>query len=194
MAKVVAPLGSFSASGKIGKSLVFFSHLGRNVVRGLVTPANPQTTTQGDSRLLLGAIGRSAKAVVRLSDWYTDASTVTPAGQTWVSYLIRNVVAIYGNGNTGVSALNTAFEAHTKDAIFQSKAIAAGLSDLTISYASVGDVTITAGAQLYALAAHTMNIKASNPSLFARAPYTTALASWTSANIVAFVDDLQVVA
>lgn len=191
MAKVTAPLGSFSASGKIGKSLVFFSHLGRNVVRGLVTPANPQTETQGDSRLLLGAIGRAAKAVVRPSDWYTDASTVTPAGQTWVSYMIRNVLAIYGNGATGVAALNTAFEGHTKVAIFQSQAVAAGLQDLTISYAAAGEQTITAGAQLYAIAAHTMNMKASNPSLFNRAPYTTALASWSSANIVAFVDDLQ---
>lgn len=191
MAKVTAPLGSFSASGKIGKSLVFFSHLGRNVVRGLVTPANPQTETQGDSRLLLGASARAAKAVVRPSDWYTDASTVTPAGQTWVSYLVRNIQEIYGKGATGVAALNAAFEGHTKDAVFQSQAIAAGLSDLEISYAAAAEQTITAGAQLYALAAHTMNIKASNPSLFARAPYTTALASWTSANIVAFVDDIQ---
>lgn len=194
MAKVVAPLGSFSASGKIGKSLVFFSHLGRNVVRGLVTPANPQTETQGDSRLLLGALGRAAKAVVRPSDWYTDASQVTPAGQTWVSYLIRNAIQIYGSGNTGVAALNAAFEGHTKDTVFQSQAIAAGLSDLTVSYATVGDVEITAGAQLYALAAHTMNMKASNPSLFNRAPYTTALASWSTANIVAFVADIQEVA
>lgn len=194
MAKVVAPLGSFSASGKIGKSLVFFSHLGRNVVRGLVTPANPQTVTQGDNRLLLGALSRSSKAVVRPSDWYTDANTVIPSGQTWVSYMVKNAINIFGKGAVGVAALNAAYVAHTKDAIFQSQAIAAGLSDLTISYAAVGETTITAGAQLYAIAAHTMNIKASNPTLFARAPYTTALASWTSANIVAFVDDLQSVA
>lgn len=193
MAKVVAPLGSFSASGKIGKALVFFSHLGRNVVRGLVTPANPQTEGQGDSRLLLGAIGRAAKVVVRPSDWFTDANQVTPAGQTWVSYFIRNVIQIYGPGATGVSALNTAFEGHDKDTVFQSAAVAAGLSDLTIEYAATGEQTITAGAQLYALAAHTMNMKASNPSLFNRAPYTTALASWTTANINAFVDDLQTV-
>ncbi len=191
MAKVVAPLGSFSASGKIGKSLVFFSHLGRNVVRGLVTPANPKSETQGDNRLLLGALSRSSKAVVRPSDWYTDANTVTPSGQTWVSYLVKNVINIYGKGAAGVAALNSAFEGHTKDSVFQSQAIAAGLSDLEISYAAAGHTTITAGAQLYAIAAHTMNLKAANPTLFARTPYTVALASWTSANIVAFVDDLQ---
>lgn len=198
MTKVVAPLGSFSASGKIGKALVFFSHLGRNVVRGLVTPANPQTETQGDSRLLLGAIGRSAKAVVSASpalptgsNWYVDANPLTPAGQTWVSYLIRNIISIYGSGNTGVAALNSAASGHTKAAIFTSQAAAVGLVDLTISYAAAGDTTITAGAQLYALARHSMAMKGANPASFARAPYTTALASWSSANIVAFVADIQ---
>lgn len=190
MSKVVAPLGSFSASGKIGKSLVFFSHLGRNVVRGLVTPANPQTTGQGDSRLLLGALGRSARAVVDPSDFLTDAKTVTPSGQTWVSYLIRNVVDLFGSGNTGNAALQAAVDGHSATN-WEAQAVSVGLSDLTISYATTADKTLTAGAQLYAIAAHAMNIKASNPSLFDRAPYTTALASWDSADVVSFVADIQ---
>lgn len=193
MAKTVAPLQSFSASGKIGKSIVFFSHLGRNVVRGLVTPANPQTAGQGDSRLLLGSIGRAAKVVVNPSDWYTDAKQVVPAGQTWVSYFIRNVTQIYGSGQTGVDALTTAADAHTKAAIFESEAAALGLTDLVISYATDVD-TITAGNMLYALAAHTMAMAGSNPSLFDRTPYTTALADWDTADIQAFVADLQTVA
>lgn len=193
MSKVVAPLGSFSASGKIGKSLVFFSHLGRNVVRGLVTPANPKTTTQGDSRLLLGALGRACRAVVNPSDWLTDAKTVTPSGQTWVSYLITQVIALYGSGQTGVAALQAAMEGHTETAQFETSAAAVGLTDLEVTYAGTVS-TITAGAQLYAIAAHSMNIKASNPALFARVPYTTALATWTSANVGAFADDLQTVA
>lgn len=189
MSKVVAPLQSFSASGKVGKSLVFFSHLGRNVVRGLVTPANPQTGTQGDSRLLLGALGRATRAVVNPSDYLTDVKFVTPAGQTWVSYFIRSMIQFYGGGATGVAALQAAFDGHTKDAVFQSQAVALGLTPVVISYAEE-QTTIAAGVQLYALAVHAMNIKASNPSLFNRAPYTTALASWTSANIVAFKDDI----
>lgn len=190
MTKVTAPLGSFAASGKIGKSLVFFSHLGRNVVRGLVTPANPQTTGQGDSRLLLGAIGRAAKAVVNPSDFLTDAKTVTPSGQTWVSYMITNIGNIFGTGNTGVAALQAAVDGHSATN-FEAQAASVGLSDLTISYATAGDTTLTAGAQLYAVAAHAMNIKASNPALFDRAPYTTALASWDSADVVSFVSDIQ---
>ena len=189
MAKVVAPLGSFSASGKIGKSLVFFSHLGRNVVRGLVTPANPQTTTQGDSRLLLGALGRAIKAIVNPSDALTDLKTVTPAGQTYGSYLVRNVMTIFGTGQTGVAALQAAAEAHTATN-WETKAASVGLADFEVAYAGTVS-TITAGAQLYAIAAHIMNIKASNPSLFARAPYTTALASWDIADVVSFVADIQ---
>jgi len=189
MAKVVAPLGSFSASGKIGKSLVFFSHLGRNVVRGLVTPANPKTVTQGDTRLLLGALGRACKAIVNPSDFYTDVKTVTPSGQTFVSYLIKNVINIYGSGQAGVAALQGEADGHVASNL-ETQAVVAGLSDLTINYAGTIS-TITAGAQLLAIAKHAMNIKASNPALFARTPYTTALASWDSADVVAFVADLS---
>lgn len=189
MAKVTAPLGSFSASGKIGKAVVFFAHLGRNVVRGLVTPRNPKTEGQGDSRLLLGAIGRSARGVVDPSDYLTDAKVVTPAGQTWVSYLIKNIVNIFGSGNTGVAALQAEVDGHSATN-WEAQAALKGLSDLTISYATTGDQTLTAGAQLYALAKHAMSIKATNPTLYARTPYTTALASWDSAKVVLFVADL----
>lgn len=190
MSKVVAPLGSFSASGKIGKSLVFFSHLGRNVVRGLVTPANPQTETQGDSRLLLGALGRAARAVVNPSDWLTDAKTVTPAGQTWNSYMTRNIISLYGSGVTGVAALIAAADGQSATN-WDTQAASVGLTDLTIDYAASASQTISAGEQLYAIAAHTFLMKGANPSLFARAPYTTALASWDSSDVVDFVADIQ---
>lgn len=193
MAKVVAPLGSFSASGKIGKALVFFGHLGRNVVRGLVSPANPQSAFQGDSRLLLGALGRASRALVVPSDAYNDLKTVTPAGQTWVSYLISESIAFYGSGQTGVDALVAAASGHTKAAVFTARATTLGLSSVIIPYATDED-TIGGGAQLYALAAHIMRVKATNPTLFNRTPYTTALASWTTANISSFVTDITTVA
>lgn len=193
MAKVVAPLQSFSASGKIGKSMVFFSHLGRNVVRGLVTPANPQTGGQGASRLLLGALGRATRAVVVPSDYLNDAKTVTPAGQTWVSYFIRLMIEFYGSGTTGTAALAAAATGHTKTAIFQSEAIALGLTAVSIPYATT-TTSLPAGAQLYALAQNAMSIRASNPSLFNRAPYTTALAAWDTADIESFVTDITAAA
>lgn len=193
MTKVVAPLGSFSASGKIGKSLVFFSHLGRNVVRGLVTPANPQSETQGDSRLLLGALGRAAKAVSNPSDFYTQIKLVVPAGQTWVSAMIKASIDFYGGGATGVAALNAAADGQAATN-WDAQAAALGLTDVTISYAATGAQTISAGAQLYALARRAIEIRASNPTVFNSAPYTTALASWDSADVVSHKTFLSTVA
>lgn len=190
MTKVVAPLGSFSASGKIGKSLVYFSHLGRNVVRGLVTPKNPKTEAQGDTRLLVGSLGRAVKAVATDSDWLEDVATVTPAGQTWTSAFIRDAVSFFGSGAAGVTALTNAFTGHTESAVFQSEAEDKGLADLTIDYA--GSVkTIPAGAMLYAIARYSMAIKGQNPNLFDRVPYTTELASWSEQNIEAFVSEIS---
>lgn len=193
MTKVVAPLGSFSASGKIGKALVFFSHLGRNVVRGLVTPANPQTETQGDSRLLLGSLGRAARGVARPSDYYNEIIQAVPAGQTWVSSMISFIIEAYGSGATGVAALNSAYDGQAATN-WAAQAALRGLTDLTISYAASGEQTITAGAQLYVLAQRAIAIKASNPTLFNVAPYTTALASWDSADVVSHVAYLATVA
>lgn len=193
MAKLIAPLQSFAASGKIGKSLVFFSHLGRNVVRGLVIPANPQTPTQGAQRLLVGSIGKASHAVNTLSEYIIDAKKAVPSGQTWVSYMVKLITELYGAGAIGTAALASAASGHTKSAIFTAQAATLGLTDLTISYADT-TTTITAGAQLYLLAVYAMQIRAANPSLFNRAPYTTALASWTSANIVAFVTDASTAA
>lgn len=193
MAKVVAPLGSFSASGKIGKSIVFFSHLGRNVVRGLVTPANPQSEGQGDSRLLLGGIGRSARAVARPSDFYTQITAQVPTGQTWVSNMITYIISVYGSGNTGVSALVSAYEAQAATN-WEAQAALRGLTDLTISYATAGDVTITAGCQLYVLAKMAIALHAQYPTVFNSSPYTTALASWDSADVVAHKTFLATVA
>lgn len=189
MAKVVAPLGSFSASGKIGKSLVFFSHLGRNVVRGLVTPANPQSAAQGDNRLLLGALGRAARGVARPSDYYTQITSQVPSGQTWVSNLITYIISAYGSGNTGVAALVAAYEGQAATN-WEAQAALRGLTDLTIPYAETGDETITAGAQLYVLAQMAIALHAQYPAVFNSTPYTVALASWDSADVVAHVAEL----
>jgi hypothetical protein len=186
MAKVVAPLGSFSASGKIGKALVFFSHLGRNVVRGLVTPANPQSETQGNSRLLLGALGRSARGVARPSDYYTQVSLQVPSGQTWVSNMISYIISAYGTGTTGVAALNAAYDGQAATN-WEAQAALRGLTDLTIEYALSTEDTITAGAQLYVLAQMAIALRAQYPTVFNSAPYTTALASWDSADVVSHV-------
>lgn len=194
MTKVTAPLGSFSASGKIGKAHVHFSHLGRNVVRGLVTPANPQSGNQGNTRLLLGALGRATKVVVNPSDWLTDMKELVPSGQTWVSYFINQAISEFGTGNTGVSALESAKEGHTEDTTWDTVAASIGLTDFSVDYADSPN-TLGDGEMLYALAKVTMNLKAANPDSFDRSdPYDTDLDNWTSSNIQAFADDMQSVA
>lgn len=186
MAKVTAPLGSFSASGKIGKSLVFFSHLGRNVVRGLVTPANPQTAGQGAVRLLLGGLGRAARVPYVGGPFLTALKTVVPAGQTWVSAFVSYAMGLYGTpGN-----LHSAFDGHSKKAIFDAQAATLGLTTVTVSYAGA-TTALTGGEQLYALAAFANAINAQNPGIFgSSAPWDEVLASWVSSDIVAFVADV----
>lgn len=50
MAKVIAPLFSFGASGKLADALVFFPFKGLNAVRSYVVPANPNTAAQQAQR------------------------------------------------------------------------------------------------------------------------------------------------
>lgn len=189
MSKVVAPLQSFSASGKIGKSLVFFSHLGRNVVRGLVTPKNPKTEAQGIQRLLVGAIGRASKYVNKKGLYYENVKEAIPAGQTWVSALMKNIIETYGSGDTGLTALTNAYSTHSKKTVFDSAAASLNMTPVKIAYAGTID-EISAGNILYILAVNAMSVNASNPETFKGTPYDTPIASWTSANISAFVDDV----
>ena len=141
---------------------------------------------------MLGATGAASKTVVNPSDYYNDFITVVPAGQTWVSYLQILTQATYGTGNTGVMALKAAVAGATATN-WETSATAQGLSDLTISYATSGDTVLTAGAQLYALAQAAVTVHATNPTLFNRVPYTTAVTDWTDANVTAFVTDLTTV-
>lgn len=55
MAKLNAPLLSFSASGKIADALVYFAWKGINVVRQYVIPSNPKTAAQTTQRGYLTA-------------------------------------------------------------------------------------------------------------------------------------------
>ena len=50
MAKVSGPLMSMDASGKFGGALVFSKWKGRNVVRQLVIPGNPNSAGQEAAR------------------------------------------------------------------------------------------------------------------------------------------------
>jgi hypothetical protein len=74
MAKVTSPLFSFSASGQVGKAIVYSSWKGINYVRRYVIPANPDTAAQQVIR------GYFTDAV---SAWHAETSTVRTA---WTDY------------------------------------------------------------------------------------------------------------
>jgi len=69
MAKVVMPLLSAEASGKIADTMVFFYWKGRNVVRRWVTPTNPRSAGQKNIRTRLAAMGKNLAAMVTASPY-----------------------------------------------------------------------------------------------------------------------------
>jgi hypothetical protein len=96
MAKVSGPLMSMGASGSFGGALVFGLRKGQNVVRQLVTPANPKSADQAAARNIVrvtGAAQRFANLCVDMGAGrlVTDKAALiaaTPSGQTWNSYLV----------------------------------------------------------------------------------------------------------
>ncbi len=61
MAKVTGPIHSDSASGKLADAMVFAVWKGVKYVRQYVIPANPQSSDQGDQRIIMG--GTAARLV-----------------------------------------------------------------------------------------------------------------------------------
>ena len=74
MAKVSGPLMSMDASGKFGGALVFSKWKGRNVVRQLVIPGNPNSAGQEAAR-------NRTRVTGALQSW-VNSTTMTAAGQT----------------------------------------------------------------------------------------------------------------
>ncbi len=186
MAKVTGPLMSMSASGKLGNAIVFFPWKGLHVVREWLKPANPKTGTQGDSRVIAGALGRSTSVVHTTSAFAAEIRAYMATGLTWPSaiskYMIDNVV----NDGTAWDALVTEYEAHTAVADFDSEAAALNLQAFDLAYKAMAD-NAEPGAILYCLAKFSTAWELLGTKGFQRSPYTTALASWTVTEIQAMV-------
>lgn len=186
MAKTTAPLGSFSASGKVGKAHVHSTHLGRSVVRGLVTPANRKTVTQGAARLMFGGLSAATRRVVVPSIFVSEVKTILPVGQTWISYFIKTLTSAFGTGSAGYTALKNAWAGHVSSGLFTSYASFYGVTDVTIDYAAVGSQIFTKGMQLYALAYFAVSVHNANPTVLDYPAIDKALASWDDDDITAF--------
>lgn len=124
MAKVKGPLMSMEASGAYGSTLVFGRRLGSNVVRQLVTPANPMTMGQTGARNRVRVFGQiqrfmsttALKGPTRLKTDKELVGAITPSGQRWNSYIQQVGIGAGGMAYTASRAAYTALSAGEKTA------------------------------------------------------------------------------
>lgn len=124
MAKVTGPLMSMGASGKFGGALVFANRIGTNVVRALVTPANPMSIAQMTARNIVRITG-AGQHFENLTALKGESRTITdkagliaaaPAGQTWNSYLVKLMIGINDVTYTAATAAYAALTSGQKTA------------------------------------------------------------------------------
>jgi hypothetical protein len=116
MAKVTGPLMSLDASGGFAGTLVFGKWKGRNTVRQLVTPSNPQTANQEKGRNAVRAVGTMQhwanlsilKGSARLVKDKLALIAGAPAGQAWNGWLSKLMI---GTGAIAYDAATTAWAA-----------------------------------------------------------------------------------
>lgn len=145
MAKVTAPLFSFTASGQLAKALVFFPWKGIKAVRSYVVPTNPSTDAQDDQRGYLTA----AVALLRLGQAespgfaapdvaaYEAWAATQPTSRTWFNQYCANYMQQHANAKQG--------------AIFYNGVLTPGADSIAISVDFLDEVTnfITAGTFYY---------------------------------------------
>lgn len=190
MAKCTGPLYSLSASGKLANAMVYFGWKGINVCREWLKPANPQSAAQGNRRLMLGGTGRAVGKVYPNTGHVTISAIAQQlitlkligGGQTKQSYLVNYILGHYLTTPSAFVTQLAAFTGHAENDVFTSSAAGIGLVDLALSYDTVSPYE--KGLGLYLLA------KACCDLGFAGTPYTTAIASWVTADITGFVADM----
>ena len=183
MAKVSGPLFSMSASGKIGDSMVFFSWKGVNCVRQFVIPTNTMSATQGDQRIILGGTGR---AVGEIQPTYQFAQqlidlNLIPSGQTKQSFMVKYILDHYLGSAASFAAELANLTGHAVYTAWENLANTLGLVDFDLAYASIAPYNKGLGLYLIAKSAIALG--------FTGTPYTTALASWVTADVNAMGAD-----
>ena len=186
MAKATGPLYSLSASGKLADAMVYFTWKGVNVVREWLKPANPKSATQGDQRIMLGGTGRSVGEVMpgsAFAQQLIDLGLI-PGGQTKQSFLVKYILSHYLVDATAYTNELAALTGHAEYDVWQSAADALGIVEFDLSYATISAYNKALGLYLIAKAAIALS--------FTGTPYTTALASWVTADINGMVSDFTV--
>lgn len=184
MAKVTGPLFSMSASGTMGKAIVFFGWKGLSVVRQWVVPTNKMSATQGDQRIYLGGTGRAAgevKPTSAFAQQLIDLGLVV-APNTKQSYLVSYIIMHYLGSTASYAAELAALTAHTAYADFGTSAASLGLVNFDLDYAAVAPYDKALG--LYLLAKTAIDVG------FTGTPYTTNITTWDATAIDVMVADM----
>jgi len=171
------PLMSVGASGKIADAMVFFSWKGVNVVRQWLVPANPQSASQGDARIILGGTGKAVGTVQPSSAFHQQLIDLNliPGGQTKQSYLVKYIIDHYLDTTTNYTAQLAACTGHTAYSDFGSLADDLAITEFDLTYAAVGAYDKALGLFLIAKAAIALS--------FTGTPYDTAIADWTATEV-----------
>lgn len=183
MAKVTGPLYSMSASGKLGNAIVFFPWKGINAVRQWVVPVNKMSASQGDTRIVLGGTGRAVgeiKPTFSFAQQLIDLNLI-PAGQTKQSFMVKYIIDHYIGTSASYTAELAALTGHAEYDVWQANADALGIVEFDLDYASYAPYNKALGLYLIAKTAIALG--------FTGTPYTTALASWVTADISGMVAD-----
>jgi len=182
-AKLTGPMFSLEARGKIGNALVNFVWKGRNVLRQWTIPANPQSTAQGDQRIMLGGNGRLTSKCVVTDPYATDMKANTPATNIWNAWYVKYIMDNFFTDSTAYGTERTAYLAHAATTDFDDEADDLGLTEFDLAYATVDP--FTAGFQLY------MAARVGIALGFTGTCYGKALSTWVLADIQEMVADID---
>lgn len=92
MSRVLGPLLSLDASKTFGSTLTFSKWKGINTVRLKSNPSNPKTTTQMTNRAYFSLGGKITKATDPFETEAVYIKSITPAQQSYASYLVSAVM------------------------------------------------------------------------------------------------------
>lgn len=180
MAKVTGGLLSLDASGTFGGAITYAKWKGRQYARIKGNPSNPQTEGQMTGRAFLAAGGKITKRADLTEAVVTFVKTILPAGQSWASYFVREML---GSGNNNIEAAKTAYNTvgnATVKGYFDDAAAQAGIEAVNLGSETYEQVA--PGLALWA--AYMASFRLNDPS----APVTAASAS--EAQVFAYTEAL----
>ncbi|MFA5298124.1 MAG: hypothetical protein WC389_07950 [Lutibacter sp.] len=144
---------------------------------------------QGNQRTILAGTGRAVGEILphpgstTVSAFAQQLITLKliPGGQTKQSFLVKYIIDHYLTDATAYASMLAEFTAHTYKTVFQSSATTLGLVDFSLDYDTIDAYDKGLGLYLIAKAAVAFPLTGT--------PYSTALASWVTADIEGMVAD-----